>query len=86
MARSAQLGAPISKTAPSGRTPGRVAGALFLAAFLLYGVGNALSNTWLGLTLMLANSAAVAAIGALVGVWSPRTTTGPESAGIRTCP
>lgn len=45
---------------------GRIAGALFLAAFVLYGVGNALSDTWVGITLMLGNSLAVAAIGVLV--------------------
>ena len=45
---------------------GRIAGALFLAAFVLYGVGNALSDTMVGITLMLGNSIAVAAIGVLV--------------------
>ncbi|MFV2197847.1 DUF4386 family protein [Nocardiopsis sp. LOL_012] len=48
----------------SPRSTGRVAGALFLAAFVLYGGGGALSDRPVGLGLMLANSVAVALIGA----------------------
>lgn len=44
---------------------GRLVGALFLAAFLLYGLGSALAPAPAGLTLMLLNSAGVAAIGVL---------------------
>jgi hypothetical protein len=46
-------------------TAGRLAGALFLAAFVLYGGGSALADRPLGLGLMLLNSLAVAVIGAL---------------------
>ncbi|CAL9528838.1 hypothetical protein SUDANB121_04012 [Nocardiopsis dassonvillei] len=48
----------------SHRNAGRLAGALFLAAFLFYGGGSALADRPLGLGLMLLNSAAVATIGA----------------------
>ncbi|MDT0326995.1 DUF4386 domain-containing protein [Nocardiopsis lambiniae] len=47
----------------SHRNAGRLAGALFLAAFLLYGGGSAFADNPLGLGLMLLNSAAVATIG-----------------------
>lgn len=46
------------------RNTGRLVGVLFLAAFLLYGGGSALSDRPLGLGLMLLNSVAVATIGA----------------------
>lgn len=49
----------------SHRSAGRIAGILFLSAFVLYGVGNALSAQPVGLALMLLNSAAVATIGAV---------------------
>ncbi|MCY1063026.1 DUF4386 domain-containing protein [Nannocystis sp. SCPEA4] len=44
---------------------GRIAGALFLAAFLFYGGGMALSDKTIGVLLILANSVAVTAIGVL---------------------
>jgi hypothetical protein len=50
----------------SHRTIGRIVGALFLAAFVCYGVGSALVDRPLGLALMLLNSAVVATIGVLV--------------------
>lgn len=50
----------------SPRNAGRLAGALFLAAFVLYGGGSALAPEPAGLGLMLLNSLAVAVIGALV--------------------
>ncbi|MEU4768275.1 DUF4386 domain-containing protein [Actinosynnema sp. NPDC023794] len=52
----------------SSRTTGRAIGALFLLAFLAYGVGSALAGTAsgsAGALLMLANSAVVAGIGVL---------------------
>jgi hypothetical protein len=48
------------------RTSGRIAGALFLAAFLLYGGGSALGATPGGIALILLNSAAVVVIGILM--------------------
>jgi Domain of unknown function (DUF4386) len=50
----------------SHRTIGRIVGALFLAAFVCYGVGSALVDRPLGPALMLLNSAVVATIGVLV--------------------
>jgi hypothetical protein len=50
---------------------GRIAGALFLAAFVCYGVGNALVDHPVGVALMLLNSVAVATIGAIV-FWALR--------------
>jgi hypothetical protein len=58
----------------STRTIARTVGALLLAAFLLYGLGNAIAtnaadDSWLvtfGVAMMLANSVAVVAIGALL--------------------
>jgi hypothetical protein len=47
------------------RQAGRLVGALFLAAFLFYGIGSALAPAPAGLTLMLLNSADVATIGVL---------------------
>ena len=64
------------------RTIARTVGALLLAAFLLYGVGNAIATgaaddsalLTLGVAMMLANSVAVVAIGALlVPVLRPRS-------------
>ena len=43
-------------------TAGRITGALFLAAFVCYGFGNALVDRPLGVVLMLLNSVVVAAI------------------------
>jgi hypothetical protein len=55
------------------RTTGRIVGALFIAAFVLYGVGSALADRAIGATLMLLNSVVVATIGALVfGVFQRR--------------
>ena len=59
---------------PSTRTTARVVGTLFLAAFLLYGVGNAIASNAaqgdgmlaLGVGMMLANSVAVLTIGVLL--------------------
>ncbi|MFN4001827.1 DUF4386 domain-containing protein [Microcella sp.] len=59
---------------PSTRTTARVVGTLFLAAFLLYGVGNAIASNStqgdgmlvLGVGMMLANSFAVLTIGVLL--------------------
>lgn len=51
------------------RTSGRIAGALFLAAFVLYGVGSALGATPVGITLILLNSVAVVVIGLLIRRW-----------------
>jgi hypothetical protein len=51
------------------RTSGRTAGALFLAAFVLYGVGTALGPTPFGITLILLNSVAVVIIGLLIRRW-----------------
>jgi hypothetical protein len=55
------------------RTVARTVGALMLAAFLLYGIGSSIATTaapgallTAGVTLMLANSVAVIAIGALM--------------------
>jgi hypothetical protein len=56
------------------RTIARSVGTLMLAAFLLYGIGTALATTaaphsvppWIGIVMMLLNSVAVVAIGALV--------------------
>src|SRR5687768_15011149 len=55
-------------TAPSRRTRARLVGALFLAAMLLYGVGNGIVETHViaGTSLMLANSVAVVLIAALM--------------------
>ena len=50
----------------SNRTTGRIVGALFLAAFVCYGVGSAVADHAAGAALMLLNSAVVATIGALV--------------------
>ena len=50
----------------SNRTSGRIVGSLFLAAFVCYGVGNALIDRPVGVALILLNSVVVAAIGALV--------------------
>ena len=50
----------------SNRTTGRIVGALFLAAFVCYGVGSALVDRPVGAALMLLNSVVVATIGALV--------------------
>jgi hypothetical protein len=50
----------------SHRQAGRFAGALFLAVFLLYGMGSALAPQPAGITLMLLNSAGVAAIGVIL--------------------
>jgi hypothetical protein len=50
----------------SNRTTGRIVGALFLAAFVCYGVGSALVDCPVGPSLMLLNSVVVATIGALV--------------------
>ena len=57
----------------SNRTTGRIVGALFLAAFVFYGVGNALVDRPVGAALILLNSLVVATIGALVfGVFRRR--------------
>lgn len=55
------------------RTTARIVGTLFLAAFLLYGVGNSIATTGTssvllttGVVMMLLNSAGVIAIGALM--------------------
>ncbi len=61
-------------TTPSTTTTARRVGVLFLAAFLLYGIGSSLATTadasgpllTTGVVLMLLNSAAVIAIGALM--------------------
>lgn len=50
----------------SHRTIGRIVGALFLAAFVCYGVGSALADRPVGPALMLLNSVVVATIGVLV--------------------
>ena len=56
----------------SNRTTGRIVGALFLAAFVCYGVGSALVDRPVGAALMLLNSVVVATIGALVfGIFRP---------------
>jgi Domain of unknown function (DUF4386) len=52
--------------AMSHRTIGRIVGALFLAAFVCYGVGSALADRPFGPALMLLNSVVVATIGVLV--------------------
>ncbi|MFD2796094.1 DUF4386 domain-containing protein [Promicromonospora vindobonensis] len=61
----------------SHRQAGRLAGTLFLAVFLLYGVGSTLAPQPAGLTLMVLNSAGVATIGAiafrLLRTAAPRT-------------
>lgn len=66
----------------STRTIARTVGALLLAAFLLYGLGNAIATgaaddsalLTLGVAMMLANSVAVVAIGAfLVPVLRPHS-------------
>lgn len=65
---------PMGISLRSTRTRARTVGALLLAAFLLYGVGNAIATTadhgeWmraLGVGMMLANSAAVLTIGVLL--------------------
>jgi len=51
------------------RTSGRIAGALFLAAFILYGVGAALGDAPGGIALVLLNSIAVIVIGLLIRRW-----------------
>lgn len=48
------------------RTSGRIVGALFLAAFLLYGGGSALGATPGGIVLIFLNSIAVVVIGVLM--------------------
>ena len=48
---------------PHNRWEGRLFGGLILAAFLLYGVGSALDNETIGLTLVAANSVAVSVVG-----------------------
>jgi hypothetical protein len=50
----------------SNRTNGRIVGALFLAAFVFYGLGSALVDRPVGAALMLLNSVVVATIGGLV--------------------
>jgi hypothetical protein len=50
----------------SSRAIGRMVGALFLAAFVCYGVGSAFADRAAGTALMLLNSVVVAAIGVLV--------------------
>ena len=50
----------------SNRTNGRIVGALFLAAFVFYGVGNALVDRPVGAALILLNSLVVGTIGAFV--------------------
>jgi hypothetical protein len=50
----------------SSRAIGRMVGALFLAAFVCYGVGSAFADSAAGAALMLLNSVVVAAIGVLV--------------------
>jgi Domain of unknown function (DUF4386) len=50
----------------SNTNAGRIAGALFFAAFVCYGVGNALVDRPVGVVLMLLNSVVVATIGAIV--------------------
>jgi hypothetical protein len=50
----------------SSRAIGRMVGALFLAAFVCYGVGSAFADRAAGAALMLLNSVVVAAIGVLV--------------------
>jgi Domain of unknown function (DUF4386) len=50
----------------SNRAIGRIVGALFLAAFVCYGVGSAFADRAAGAALMLLNSVVVAAIGVLV--------------------
>lgn len=62
----------------SHRSAGRIAGILFLSAFVLYGVGNALSAQPVGLALMLLNSAAVATIGAVT--FRPLQAAAPQTA------
>ena len=53
-------------TVLSTKTLGRIFGAIVLAAFVLYGVGTSLANQTIGLTLVTANSIAVAIAG-LIG-------------------
>ena len=48
------------------RTSGRVVGALFLSAFVFYGVGTALADRPVGIALILLNSVAVVVIGLLL--------------------
>src|SRR5215218_2432331 len=50
----------------SNRATGRIVGALFLAAFVCYGVGSAVADRAAGAALMLLNSVVVATIGVLV--------------------
>jgi Domain of unknown function (DUF4386) len=50
----------------SNRADGRIVGALFLAAFVCYGVGSAVADRAAGAALMLLNSVVVATIGVLV--------------------
>lgn len=56
---------------------GRITGALFLSAFLLYGGGSAIADTAAGQALMLANCVAVVVIGVLavraLPRWAART-------------
>jgi hypothetical protein len=48
------------------RTAGRIVGALFLAAFLFYGIGSALGASPVGIALIILNSMAVIVIGILM--------------------
>lgn len=56
------------------RTAGRIVGALFLAAFVFYGVGTALGPAAAGVALILLNSIGVALIG-----WLMRARLAPEA-------
>jgi hypothetical protein len=56
----------------SNTNAGRIAGALFLTAFVCYGVGNALVDRPVGVGLMLLNSVVVGTIGAIV-FWALRS-------------
>ncbi|WP_125775066.1 DUF4386 domain-containing protein [Antribacter gilvus] len=62
----------------SHRLAGRLAGALFLAVFVLYGVGDALAPRPAGLVLVLLNSAAVVVIGVLL--YHPLRVAAPRAA------
>jgi hypothetical protein len=69
-----KAGGDASLSPALGRTPARIVGALFLSAFLLYGIGSSVATTAplgspplvAGVALMLLNSAAVLAIGVLL--------------------
>ena len=68
----------------SNRTTGRFVGALFLAAFVCYGVGSALVDRPVGAALMLLNSVVVATIGALVfGIFRPRASQNCDNLSVR---